>query len=91
MSLSLTDVFGFSEDSQTNTIALLRMVEQWDGEDQNRSCRALSNQDDAEIQQCLDKIPDRPILDFILKYFVREVNWGSPNNKSNLTNSVCDV
>ncbi|KAJ5365628.1 hypothetical protein N7517_008514 [Penicillium concentricum] len=74
MSSSLTDVFGFSEDSQTNTIALLRMVEQWDGEDQNRKCQALSNQDDAEIQQCLHNIPDGLILDFLLKYFAREVN-----------------
>ncbi|KAJ5152588.1 uncharacterized protein N7482_009066, partial [Penicillium canariense] len=74
-SSSLTDVFGYSEDSQTNTVALLRMVEQWDREDQNRNRRALPNQDDSEIQQCLDKIPDGPILDFLLKYFVREVNW----------------
>ncbi|KGO47755.1 hypothetical protein PEX1_101380 [Penicillium expansum] len=75
MSSSLTDVFGYSKDSQTNTIALLRRAEQWDGEDQNFNRRALPNQDDSEIQRCLDKIPDGPILDFLLKYFVREVNW----------------
>ncbi|OQD98185.1 hypothetical protein PENSOL_c010G11132 [Penicillium solitum] len=75
MSSSLTDVFGYSKDSQTNTIALLRRAEKWDGGDQNCNRRALPNRDDSEIQRCLDKIPDGPILNFLLKYFVREVNW----------------
>ncbi|KAJ5553106.1 hypothetical protein N7494_002484 [Penicillium frequentans] len=75
MTSSLTDVFGYSEDSQSNTIALVRLVDQWDGEDQNRNPQASSNQYDSEIHQCLDKIPDGPILDFLMKYFMREVNW----------------
>ncbi|KAJ5201515.1 uncharacterized protein N7498_006178 [Penicillium cinerascens] len=75
MPSSLTDVFGYSEDSQSNTIALVRMVNQWDGEDQNRNRQAPLSQCDSEIHQCLDKIPDGPILDFLVKYFVSAVNW----------------
>ncbi|PLB45529.1 hypothetical protein P170DRAFT_478483 [Aspergillus steynii IBT 23096] len=74
MSSSLADVFGYSEDSQSNTVALVRRVEQRDEDDPTRS-RDLAFPNDLEIQQCLDKIPDGPILDFLIKYFAREVNW----------------
>ncbi|KAJ5765925.1 hypothetical protein N7520_005484 [Penicillium odoratum] len=72
---SLTDVFGYSEDSQSITLALVRMLDQCDGEDQNRNHQAPSSQYYSEIHQCLERIPDEPILDFLLKYYVREVNW----------------
>ncbi|KAJ5911003.1 uncharacterized protein N7473_000306 [Penicillium subrubescens] len=39
-------------------MVLLRIVEQWEREDQSHHRRALPNQDDSAIQQRLGKIPD---------------------------------
>lgn len=52
-----------------------QQVEQLDGEDANRNPETLPDLEDSEIRQCLDMIPDGEILDFLMKYFAREVNW----------------
>ena len=50
-------------------------VEQRHKDEQNRSRRNSLSELDSKIQQCLDNAPEGPILDFLIKYFVREVNW----------------
>jgi hypothetical protein len=32
----------------------------------------------AEVQHALERVPDRPILDFLVRYFVAEVEWSLP-------------
>ncbi|OQD72100.1 hypothetical protein PENPOL_c001G01430 [Penicillium polonicum] len=69
----LAQSFGYFEDSNSNTMALLRRLE-------------LSDQTDAELKNAspstwesihyeLNLMPDRQIIDFLVQYFVNELNW----------------
>ena len=41
---------------------------------------AISNEVAAEVRKVLDMILTRPILDFLVRYFVTKVNWfGRPS------------
>ncbi|KAK1145733.1 hypothetical protein N8T08_003971 [Aspergillus melleus] len=50
-------------------------MEQRHKEEQNSYRRNIPPESNSEIQQCLEKAPVGPILDFLIEYFVREVNW----------------
>lgn len=34
----------------------------------------------ADAQQILHGMPERPVLDFLVRYFVAEVNWYAPKS-----------
>ncbi|PGH34063.1 hypothetical protein GX50_03119 [[Emmonsia] crescens] len=73
---SLAEVFGYSEDSQTNTMALLRRIDLHEEEEnQNGKGQDLSPETVIKVQHNLDRMPDRATLDFLVRYFVAEVNW----------------
>jgi len=36
---------------------------------------SITAETEAEVQKTLEKMPSRPILDFMVRYFVAEVNW----------------
>ncbi|CAI7571199.1 unnamed protein product [Penicillium viridicatum] len=70
---ALARSFGYFEDSNSNTMALLRRLE-------------LSDQTDTELKNVppstwesihyeLNLMPDRQIIDFLVQYFVNELNW----------------
>ncbi|OQE08247.1 hypothetical protein PENVUL_c010G06166 [Penicillium vulpinum] len=70
---ALARSFGYSEDSNSNTMALLRRLELPDQTDTEQT-DALSSTWDA-IHCELDLMPERQIIDFLVQYFVYELNW----------------
>ncbi|PYI09472.1 hypothetical protein BO78DRAFT_337561 [Aspergillus sclerotiicarbonarius CBS 121057] len=72
---ALAKSFGYFEDSDSNTMALLK---KWDlhGEgDADESSLGMSTAVLETVKQDLDRIPPRPVLDFLMQYFVDELNW----------------
>ncbi|KAI3010085.1 transcriptional regulator family: Fungal Specific TF [Aspergillus niger] len=72
---SLAKSFGYFEHSDSNTMALLK---KWDLDsegDTDQSTQGLSTAVLETVKQVLEKIPPRPILDFLMQYFVDELNW----------------
>ena len=88
---ALAKSFGYFEDSNSNTMALLRRVSLpmllSCGCEAYSTCQ-LELPDESEtdltdsspsiwdtIQRELERMPDRQILDFLVQYFVYELNW----------------
>ncbi|RDH37727.1 hypothetical protein BDQ94DRAFT_182996 [Aspergillus welwitschiae] len=72
---ALAKSFGYFEHSDSNTMALLK---KWDLDsegDTDQSTQGLSTAVLETVKQVLEKIPPRPILDFLMQYFVDELNW----------------
>ncbi|THC87807.1 hypothetical protein EYZ11_012750 [Aspergillus tanneri] len=72
---SIAEIFGYSEDSKSNTMGLIQRLRLREQEEQNWKCRLLPHEVSAQVQQSLRRMPDRPILDFLVRFFVAEVNW----------------
>ncbi|KAL2699710.1 Transcription factor XilB [Penicillium crustosum] len=70
---ALARSFGYFEDSNSNTMALLRQLELPDQTDTQLNNASPSTWD--TIQCELDLMPDRQIVDFLVQYFVYELNW----------------
>ncbi|KAB8291219.1 hypothetical protein EYC80_009906 [Monilinia laxa] len=73
---SLAELFGYFEDSDNNTLALIRSLGL--GEDDSRhssSSLALDPEVAEEVYRNIERIPDRGVLDFLVQYFVAEVHW----------------
>ncbi|KAI1389025.1 uncharacterized protein F4822DRAFT_443768 [Hypoxylon trugodes] len=73
---TLADCFGYFEGSQSNTLELLRRF----GVEQSNNLYGYRNDElCAEVlataRQEIESMPDRLILDFLVQYFFREVNW----------------
>ncbi|KAI9752219.1 MAG: hypothetical protein M4579_005722 [Chaenotheca gracillima] len=73
---SLADLFGYFEDSESNTMALVRRLGlgldgTQDGKDQALLPAEASN----EVQTQLRRMPDRQIFDFLVQYFVSDIQW----------------
>ncbi|OQE47076.1 hypothetical protein PENCOP_c001G00335 [Penicillium coprophilum] len=70
---ALARSFGYFEDSNSNTMALLRNMElpdQFDTELKDSSSSTWG-----AIHRELDLMPERQVLDFLVQYFVFELNW----------------
>ncbi|KAI1310674.1 hypothetical protein F5Y03DRAFT_392120 [Xylaria venustula] len=68
---SVAELFGYSEGSKSNTLALVQRLGIFaEGKDTSLPAEVIP-----EIQRALGGIPSRPILDVLLQYFVTEVNW----------------
>ncbi|KAH8653818.1 hypothetical protein BX600DRAFT_501344 [Xylariales sp. PMI_506] len=69
---SLAEVFGYVKEGMSSTLALVCKlgVESGSEEDMLIPPNAAS-----ELQRLVDGMPTRPILDFLVRYFVAEVNW----------------
>ncbi|OTA64770.1 hypothetical protein K449DRAFT_327714 [Hypoxylon sp. EC38] len=70
---SLAEAFGYFEDSDSNTLALVQKVTRRDTP--YGSSTALFPESVEEVQRNIERIPDRQILDFLVNYFVAEINW----------------
>ncbi|KAI9705769.1 MAG: hypothetical protein M1820_005017 [Bogoriella megaspora] len=79
-SSSLAEVFGYYGQSNFNTMALVRMlVHEDDSPDPKDIIVPSASATDAH--KTMEKMMDRPILDFLVRFFVAEVNWlGSSAN-----------
>ncbi|PYH66911.1 uncharacterized protein BO88DRAFT_436990 [Aspergillus vadensis CBS 113365] len=83
---ALAKSFGYFEHSDSNTMALLK---KWDlgGEgDTDRSTQGMSSEVLQKVKQDLEKIPPRPILDFLMQYFVDELNCRNSSSPAILSN-----
>ncbi|KAI0013977.1 hypothetical protein F4779DRAFT_625068 [Xylariaceae sp. FL0662B] len=68
---SLAEVFGYLEESKSNTLALVQRIGVHD-EDRDLS---VPIETVVEVQKALGVMPSRPTLDFLVQYFFAEVNW----------------
>ncbi|KAK3933640.1 hypothetical protein QBC46DRAFT_401584 [Diplogelasinospora grovesii] len=73
-SSSLAEAFGYYGQSEFNTMALVRKLVPEDDSPDAKDI-AISNDIEAEVRKGLDMMLSRPILDFLVRYFVTEVNW----------------
>ncbi|KAL4954298.1 hypothetical protein BDW69DRAFT_183667 [Aspergillus filifer] len=67
--------FGYFEDSTSNTMALLRNWDFSSGGNTDTTKHDEKLEVFEKIQCDLARIPSREILDFIIQYFVSELNW----------------
>ncbi|KFA61555.1 hypothetical protein S40285_03978 [Stachybotrys chlorohalonatus IBT 40285] len=76
LSTTLAQSFGYFDGSPHNTMALLR---EWDLRDEvgkaDVTAKPASPDILAVVKRDLARIPHRQILDFLVQYFVRELNW----------------
>ncbi|KAI0417790.1 hypothetical protein F5X98DRAFT_386851 [Xylaria grammica] len=68
---SVAEIFGYSEGSRSNTLALVQRL----GISAGAKDISLPVDFISDVQEALSRIPSRPILDFLLQYFIAEVNW----------------
>lgn len=69
----LAESFGYSEHSSTNTMALLKQDLSHVSTAPRGKVMSPSIFDD--IKRDYDRMPPRPVLDFLIQYHVRELNW----------------
>ncbi|KAI2640956.1 hypothetical protein GGS21DRAFT_537494 [Xylaria nigripes] len=69
---SLSQCFGYFEDSNSNTLALIR---QKDNDQENPQSPLLTPESIEEVCHMIVRSPDRHILDILIQYFMSEVNW----------------
>ncbi|KAG9234590.1 hypothetical protein BJ875DRAFT_423692 [Amylocarpus encephaloides] len=72
----LAELFGYSEESDGNTLALVRKASRFSlGLGASDSSPTVPVEAADEVHRHMEQMPDRPILDFLIRYFVAEVNW----------------
>ncbi|BCS13672.1 trascription factor [Aspergillus luchuensis] len=71
---SLAKSFGYFEHSDSNTMALLK---KWDldSRDEDENTQGMSTTVLETVKEYFDRMPPRPILDFLMQYFVDDLNW----------------
>ncbi|KAK4235420.1 hypothetical protein C8A03DRAFT_17836, partial [Achaetomium macrosporum] len=71
---ALAESFGYFEHSNTNTMALLR---NWDLSDVGTMVRdqSMSPSIFEKVKRDFERMPQRGVLDFLVQYHVRELNW----------------
>jgi len=73
-STQVAEVFGYCGQSSSNTMALVRkLAPEYDCSDVKD--KILSAGMEARVRKILDSMLDRPIIDFLVRYFVTKVNW----------------
>ncbi|CAI7565653.1 unnamed protein product [Penicillium palitans] len=70
---ALARSFGYFEDSNSNTMALLRRLELPDQTDRELNDASPSTWETIHYE--INLMPDRQIVDFLVQYFVNELNW----------------
>ncbi|KAI1773030.1 hypothetical protein F4818DRAFT_424658 [Hypoxylon cercidicola] len=74
-SSSLAESYGYFEDSESNTLALVRKLGLARRDTPYGGSVALLPEAVDEVQRNVERMPDRQILDFVVQYFAAEVNW----------------
>ncbi|KAI1380699.1 hypothetical protein F4677DRAFT_404340 [Hypoxylon crocopeplum] len=72
---SLAKSFGYFEDSKSNTMALLRECDLNDEGDADVSDNGPTSYIFETLRRDLERMPHRQVLDFLIQYFVSELNW----------------
>jgi hypothetical protein len=73
----LSDTFGYVEESTSTTISLLSKL----GIRDDRTDIRVPPHEAIEVEKVLSQLPSLPILDFLVQYFVAEVNWSVGANR----------
>ncbi|KAK3291707.1 uncharacterized protein B0H64DRAFT_239296 [Chaetomium fimeti] len=72
---SLAESFGYSEGSATNTLALIQRLGLAGPDGAGGNSPTLSPEAADEVHRNMERMPDHQIVDFLVQYFVAEVNW----------------
>ncbi|KAL2866906.1 uncharacterized protein BJX67DRAFT_354362 [Aspergillus lucknowensis] len=72
---ALSRSFGYFEDSNSNTMALLRNVDLDDECETETSDKDTSSRIFETIRRDIERMPHRQVLDPLVQYFVSELNW----------------
>ncbi|KAL8893612.1 MAG: hypothetical protein Q9192_005097 [Flavoplaca navasiana] len=72
--LSLAEVFGYYGSSEFNIMALVRKLVP-ENDSPEATDIPISTETSVEVRKTLDMMLSRPILDFLVRYFVTTVNW----------------
>ncbi|OCK74320.1 hypothetical protein K432DRAFT_386876 [Lepidopterella palustris CBS 459.81] len=72
---SLAELFGYFEDSESNTMALVRRLGLDEDENQHGNNQTIPPDASEEVQKNIGRMPDRQIFDFLIQYYVTEVHW----------------
>ncbi|ROT40787.1 hypothetical protein SODALDRAFT_291188 [Sodiomyces alkalinus F11] len=70
----LSELFGYFEDSESNTLGLLRRVAGLDQRKHNHQT-VLSREVGASVLAEMERMPPRTVIDFLMQFFLAEVNW----------------
>ncbi|KAK8024708.1 hypothetical protein PG990_002531 [Apiospora arundinis] len=71
----LAQQFGYFEDSQVNSLALFRKFSGSDAANPgNNDAPTIEDDVAREVRGHVEQIPERPIIDFLIQYFIGEVN-----------------
>lgn len=76
---TLAKSFGYSEDSRWNTMALLRECNASNAGDASEAT-SMSNASLSPsvldlVNRELERLPERPVFDFLIQYFISDLNW----------------
>ncbi|QSS66970.1 fungal specific transcription factor domain-containing protein [Histoplasma capsulatum] len=84
---ALAKSFGYFEDSNSNTMALLRNLELPD-EDETELIDPSSRSIWGTIQHEVGRMPDRQIVDFLVQYFVSELNCSCRRRRTHIVDQI---
>ncbi|RYP51842.1 hypothetical protein DL768_002918 [Monosporascus sp. mg162] len=76
-SASLSELFGYFEESDSNSLGLLRRVAGLEQTYPNRQNAPIPHELNNLVQIELDRMPRRPTINFLMQFFVTELNWMS--------------
>ncbi|KAM4065242.1 fungal specific transcription factor [Hirsutella rhossiliensis] len=71
----LAESFGYFGYSNTNTLALIQKLGLARHDSHFDSSLALGPEAADEVHRNMEHMPDRRILDFLVQYFINEINW----------------
>ncbi|KAK1595298.1 uncharacterized protein LY79DRAFT_511381 [Colletotrichum navitas] len=67
--------FGYFQDSNTNTLALIQKASTCHDESPPTSSLALGPEAASEVLRVIERMPDRQVLDFLVYFFATELCW----------------
>ncbi|KAK8084224.1 hypothetical protein PG997_005495 [Apiospora hydei] len=72
---SLSDLFNYFQDSSSNTLGLLRRVAGLEKGHYNGQNKGVPRDISDQVSGHLARMPPRPVLNFLVQFFLAEVNW----------------
>ncbi|KAL7755587.1 hypothetical protein ACKLNR_014685 [Fusarium oxysporum f. sp. zingiberi] len=75
LSTSLAESFGYFESSRSNALAMVRMCTGYQHAHGGTREKTLSPSRVLAVHECLQTIPSRSTVDFLVQHFVAHVNW----------------
>ncbi|KAF3809598.1 putative transcription factor sol4 [Colletotrichum gloeosporioides] len=72
---SIAEVFGYFEESESNTMAVVCGLGLRNHQIRDRQCAPIPLESLEEVEDQTERMPDRQILDFLVQYYVMEIHW----------------